>query len=55
MNAAYISGSEHVVDLFADEGLFGYYGIRRLMELMEEAADTVIDLRVLIEDYGLVV
>lgn len=55
VNAAYISDSEHVVDLFADEGLFGYYGIRRLMELMEEAADTVIDLRALIEDYGLVV
>lgn len=55
VNAAYISGSGHVVDLFADEGLFGYYGIRKLMELMEEAADTTIDLRSLIEDYGLVV
>ncbi|WP_085832422.1 nitrogenase component 1 [Clostridium merdae] len=55
VNAAYICGSEHVVDLFADEGLFGYYGIRRFMELLEEATDTVIDLRALIEDYGLVV
>ena len=55
INAAYISGSGHVVDLFADEGMFGYYAVEKLMRLMEEAANTVTDLRALIEGHGLVV
>lgn len=54
-NAAYISDSQHIVNVFADEGMFGYYGVTKMMNLMAQAMDTTADLRALIEDYGLVV
>lgn len=54
-NAAYISASRHVVNLVADEGMFGYYGVKTLMGMMEAAMNTRADLQTLIEDYGLVV
>lgn len=54
-DGAYISGSRHIVDLFSDEGLFGYYGITQLMKRMSAAMDTEADLQALIENYGLVV
>ncbi|RCX19323.1 nitrogenase component 1 type oxidoreductase [Anaerobacterium chartisolvens] len=54
-NAAYISGSRHIVNAVADEGMFGYYGVKELMHMMEAAMDTAADLCALIEDYGMVV
>lgn len=54
-NAAYISGSRHVLNLVADEGMFGYYGVKTLMNMMRSAMDRQADLRAMIEDYGLVV
>ncbi len=54
-DAAYISGSRHIVNLVADEGMFGYYGVKTLMSMMEAAMDATADLRALIEDYGMVV
>ena len=54
-NAAYISGSRYVLNLVADEGMFGYYGVKALMRMMESAMDTQADLSAMIEAYGLVV
>ncbi|HWP50930.1 MAG TPA: nitrogenase component 1 [Clostridia bacterium] len=54
-NAAYISGSRHVVDLVVDEGMFGYYGVITLMNMMEKAINAQADLRAMIDAYGLVV
>lgn len=54
-NAAYISGSRHVINLVADEGLFGYYGVKTLMGMMQDAMDSQADLRAMIDAYGLVV
>ena len=55
MEGAYLSGSRHVADLLADLGMFGYDGVCRLMEMMEQAALTETDLKKQINDYGLVV
>lgn len=33
----YLTKSRHVVDLMEDEGLYGFYGIERLMEMLLEA------------------
>ncbi|MFV0496621.1 MAG: nitrogenase component 1 [Candidatus Fimivivens sp.] len=54
-NAAYISGSRHVLNLVADEGMFGYYGVKALMGMMENAMATQANLSAMIEAYGLVV
>lgn len=55
VDGAYLAGARHVVDLFADGALFGYHGLRTLMERMRAAAEAETDLRRLIESYGLVV
>lgn len=54
-NAAYISDSRHVIDLFADEGMFGYRGVEKIMMLMEQAMGTESNVRDLIYQHGLVV
>ncbi len=54
-NAAYISGSRYVLNLVADEGMFGYHGVKTLMRLMENAMHTQADLHKMIDAYGLVV
>ena len=49
-----IAGAESVVDLLGDEGMFGYYGIELLMNLLIESVSHPKDLRKMIEAYGLV-
>ncbi|MGL5434857.1 MAG: nitrogenase component 1 [Lachnospiraceae bacterium] len=55
VEGAYLAGSRHVANLFNDEGMFGYDGICRLMALLIDAADHPVDLKALINNYGLVV
>ena len=55
VDGAYLAGARHVVDLFADGALFGFHGLRVLMERMRAAAEAETDLKRLIESYGLVV
>ncbi len=55
VDGAYLAGSRYVVDLFNDQGMFGYYAVKKLMELIEEAAKAPVDLEGLINEYGLVV
>ncbi len=54
-DAAYITGSEHIVNLSADMRMFGYRGTRKLMRMIREACDQTSDLRKLIEEYGVVI
>ncbi len=55
VEGAYLSGSRYVADLFNDEGMFGYDGVKRLMRLLTEAVKVPTDLKALINDYGLVI
>lgn len=52
---AYLRQSDYVVDLSGDEGMFGYYGVRRLMEMLEKSTEQKADLKKMIEEYGAVV
>lgn len=52
---AYLENCEHVVNLNGDEGMYGYMGIRTLMQMMRKANVEKVDLRKLIEVYGAVV
>ncbi len=52
---AYLRQSDYVVDLSGDEGMYGYYGVKRLMQMMEQAIVKKADLRKMIEEYGAVV
>ena len=54
-DGAYLAGSRYAVNLFSDEGLFGYHGVQTLMELLEHALDAPVDLEQMIHEYGLVV
>jgi hypothetical protein len=54
-DAAYIAGSKHIADLSGDHGMFGYHGIRRLMDMLVHAKKNEFDLHQLIMDYGLVI
>lgn len=55
VDGAYLAGSKYVVDLFDDEGMYGYHGVKCLMEKLEHALDKEIDLENMIHEYGLVV
>ncbi|MEM1484157.1 nitrogenase component 1 [Oscillospiraceae bacterium PP1C4] len=55
IDGAYLAGSRYVVDLFGDEGMFGFYGICKLMARLEQAVEAPADLEQLINGYGLVV
>lgn len=55
IDGAYLSGSKYVVDLFDDEGIYGYHGVTCLMEKLEHALDCEVDLENMIHEYGLVV
>ena len=55
VDGAYLAGSKYVVDLFDDEGIYGYYGVECLMAKLEHALTKVIDLENMIHEYGLVV
>lgn len=52
---AYLRQSDYVVDLSGDEGMYGYHGVRRLMEMLEKSVEEKADLRKMIEEYGAVV
>lgn len=54
-NAAYILKAKHVVDLIQDETMFGYSGIRKLMDKMIRAYVEPMSLREMIDREGLVV
>lgn len=52
---AYLRQSDYVVDLSGDEGMYGYYGVQRLMKMLEKSIEEKADLRKMIEEYGAVV
>ena len=53
--AAYLTGARHVAYFVNDETLYGYHGIRKLMDMMVKASKEDTDLLKMINDYGLVV
>lgn len=55
VDGAYLAGSKYVVDLFDDEGMYGYHGVCCLMEKLERALEQPVDLENMIHEYGLVV
>lgn len=54
-NAAYFTKAEHNVDIVLDMGLFGFYGIRRLMDAIIESVEKRSDLTTLVEKANLVI
>jgi nitrogenase molybdenum-cofactor synthesis protein NifE len=54
-DAAYITGSRHIVNLSGDGGMFGYYGVYKLMKMIAKACLEESDLKKLIADYGVVI
>ncbi|MFI3200208.1 MAG: nitrogenase component 1 [Eubacteriales bacterium] len=54
-DAAYIIGSPHIVNVSGDMGMYGYYGIKKLMNMLVDAKQNKKDLRKLIEAYGVVI
>lgn len=52
---AYLRQCDYVADLSGDEGMYGYYGVRRLMRMLERAVEQKADLKYMIEEYGAVV
>lgn len=52
---AYLRQSDYVVDLPADEGMYGYFGVKRLMAMLEKSIEQKADLKKMIEEYGAVV
>ena len=52
---AYLRQCDYVVDLSDDEGMYGYYGLIRLMNMLEQSITEKADLRKMIEEYGAVV
>lgn len=55
MEAAYVSGSKHVVSVFQDEKMYGFYGICLLMEQLVNCVKEETDLEQVISQAGLVV
>ena len=55
MEAAYISGSSHIVAMFQNEGMYGFHGVTLLMERLCEAAQKEADIEEVIRQAGLVV
>ena len=55
LEAAYVSGSKHVVSVFQDEKMYGYYGVCLLMEKLAVCILKDADLEQVIEEAGLVV
>ena len=52
---AYIMQCRYVLNLFSDEGMFGYDGVIRLMQMMQDAYKNPVSLQELLDNYGLVV
>lgn len=55
LEAAYVSGSKHVVSVFQDEKMYGYRGVCLLMEKLISCILEEADLEQVIEEAGLVV
>lgn len=55
MEAAYVTGSEHVVVMFQDEEMYGYHGVCRLMKMLCDCLEEKTDLEQTIQRIGLVV
>lgn len=54
-SAGYYTGAPSVVDLVADEGMFGYSGVKTLMQSLISAVDSPKSLKPMLESYGLIV
>ena len=54
-SAGYYSGAKHVVDLMIDEGMFGYGGLCRLMQMLRQAVESTSSVEAMIESYGLII
>ena len=54
-DCGYRTGSDRVADLMEDEGMFGFYGTRRLMEMLREAYRSKADVREMIVKAGLII
>lgn len=52
-DAAYFTGTNHFVNIVESDGLYGFHGICRLMELLKDAAEHEKDARRLIQIKGL--
>lgn len=55
VDGGYLSQARYVVPLFYDEGMFGYDGVTKLMNMMIEGMEGTADLEHIIEEIGLVV
>lgn len=55
VEGAYLTGSKYVADAFADLQMFGFHGVSRLMELISDGVEKPVDLKEMLDDYGLVV
>jgi hypothetical protein len=53
--AAYITGSRHIANVNGDHGMFGYDGVKRLMQILVEAKRGEFELDKLMDEYGMVV
>jgi hypothetical protein len=51
--AAYFSGTRHFVNVIDSDGLYGFHGIKKLAELIIDAADNKKDTRNVIQIKGL--
>ena len=54
-SAGYLSGARHVVDLGGQNGLYGYQGVVRLMEMIRKAAAEEADMKKMLQDTVLVI
>ncbi|MBQ9980929.1 MAG: oxidoreductase [Oscillospiraceae bacterium] len=54
-DCGYMTASQKVVNIIEDEGMFGYYGIVRLMELMKDAYNSDADVNEIISKAGLII
>ena len=54
-SAGYYTGVASVVDLVSDEGMFGFHGVKTLMEKLGSAVTDPRSLEPMIESYGLIV
>ena len=54
-DCGYMTGSEKVVNIMEDEGLYGFDGICRLMDMLVEAFRGKADVRHMIKEAGLII
>ncbi|MDR0615913.1 MAG: nitrogenase component 1 [Synergistaceae bacterium] len=55
LDGAYLSGSKYLLDMIDDGGMWGYHGVKTLMERITAAVSREADLKAVIDSYGLVV